>query len=131
MALKPSHALNRWLPKAGFRMTPNGDRRRAFRFRRHKEETSHFSFVLLSSDSLRVTSVPEDLWVDSYRLFHFRLYRTLRAAAFIMEPTSPSFWGWFCRGVGLQVIPEHWPSLYRHAVAHRHRISSFQVWSYS
>ncbi|CAE7721632.1 unnamed protein product [Symbiodinium sp. KB8] len=50
LALKPSHALNRWLPKAGFRMTPNGD-----------------------------------LWVDSYRLFHFRLYRTLRAAAFIME----------------------------------------------
>ena len=26
LALKPSHALNRWLPKAGFRMTPNGDR---------------------------------------------------------------------------------------------------------
>ncbi|CAE7843509.1 unnamed protein product [Symbiodinium necroappetens] len=50
LALKPSHALNRWLPKAGFRMTPNGD-----------------------------------LWVDSYRFFHFRLYRTLRAAAFIME----------------------------------------------
>jgi len=50
LALKPSHALNRWLPKAGFRMTPNGD-----------------------------------LWVDSYRLFHFRLYRALRAAGFIME----------------------------------------------
>ncbi|CAE7558572.1 unnamed protein product [Symbiodinium pilosum] len=50
LALRPTHGLNRWLPRAGLRMAPNGD-----------------------------------LWVDSYRLFHFRLYRALRASAFIME----------------------------------------------
>ncbi|CAJ1425373.1 unnamed protein product [Effrenium voratum] len=50
LALKRTHALNRWFPRVGLRISPNGD-----------------------------------LWVDSFRLFQFRLYRALAACCFIMD----------------------------------------------